>query len=1510
MKRALRTVLACIMLALCVTAAASATTPTFKLLTRPADHQFLLTPADSINGYGYENMLGGVRSITTGDYDQDGDEDVIVTRFADDIGQFKSPQFVLYENLFYDTVGGNASGELTGNRLRFRIHANILGTLTKSMFSHFPADWPEAISNSEFDSITTADFNDDGWPDIIAGGVYSEKEGFRDIDSLAIVDRSLLFINCRDGFHFKEVGVAAGINDNTVTSTGASVADYNNDGRLDIFMANTDRGQCEHGNGANNALYLADTSAHDNHFDYTKGGTTYTIYYPTFVNGTSAFHVVPAGSSTVHHYDPTAADVDRDGWIDMYVGLRAPCDMQRECTITRNEFLHNLGGTPQAPNGFENRAAASSVDDSGNAYGAAWGDWDNDGNLDLLLSNNIMGENQECPADKEIHSKLYRHVVGAGNTHTFAATTVSAFRTPVGTQTNNGCFFFDFDLDGLQDFFMAVEANGDSLDPVGSTLYRQSSPGVFDEVTFQEGATIPLSKPPLNYLYECGGSMFLSRVINGANSTYADFDLDGDLDLFATSNLQNPDVPCKGTAGEWTYVFRNETRNEQAGGGNHYISVRLQGTPPVGGGFGADRNALGSVARVYAGGKMYSQQVCAGGQDGSSWPFELTFGLGATTTVDSIVVDWHHSQSAGSSDAPYHQRIDGPSAADQRYPVIGMPTVIRVPNDQLVLQTAITNAAVGSVILVALFPAVSGALTLKPGVRLEAVGPQTIDAAGGTFGVAVSAANNGAGTAIVGFTIKNFNGSAVNIYGGGSQPVTVENCTIEGSAYATRNGVVSSGTAVRVVNCAFVGPSAKGVQLGVDFSDNGTKSLVVSGCRFANVDQTGVSRAIRVSAGSGPVTVVSNSAWNYEYGVEVVAGTTGSVFRKNLFAIGATAGVGIFGNPPSTNNVVENNDCYGFLYNYDVNGYHGTVPPGNVSSAPDFASTSDLTLNINSPCARQGNAAHVWIGARPYVSTMYGVLANPMDLPLTDLLKGTIGLPKDLKVPAGKSLILGGGMKVNATGPTTGANYGADSTRSEIVAEGGRIEARYDVALGQGVSFASSLNPQSVNAWGGLVAKNGGKVILNHAAISNCTQGVYGADLADSIRVEDCTISKTEGSCISVQNTTAASMLYVKGGTFDLSAPSTAWAGLYGVGCKSIFIDGTTVTGRGVGGGVPGATYGLKVGAPSSGGSQPEIWEAQVSGFTAGSGLFVESGSASLRGCQVGGCKWGAQLLGSGSPGITGLSAPGRSAATALTNCTTGAYINSTGSPNITGGTISAGTSSGIVGLSTAGSASGNYSGLTISGTSTAIIANSTGPDHLFNSSVTGFSYVGIQASVSGQIVLGGSSELGNNIHSGLPGVIRYVGTKPPRTIGIPDIDAQYNWWGEYPAPTAKFGSWVDYSNELTEPLSNAGRRVVDLSADVPLKRLFAVHPNPSTNQVVMSFTVPVGLRTPVDLRVFDISGRLVRTLLSETLDPGDRDAVWDGRNASGVQAPAGLYFARLRLGLEINTRKMLRLPR
>ena len=124
---------------------------------------------------------------------------------------------------------------------------------------------------------------------------------------------------------------------------------------------------------------------------------------------------------------------------------------------------------------------------------------------------------------------------------------------------------------------------------------------------------------------------------------------------------------------------------------------------------------------------------------------------------------------------------------------------------------------------------------------------------------------------------------------------------------------------------------------------------------------------------------------------------------------------------------------------------------------------------------------------------------------------------------------------------------------------------------------------------------------------------------------------------------------------------------------------------------------------------------------------------------------------------------------------------------------------------------------------------------------------------------------------------------------------------------TAEAGLVYRYRLEA-EGRSDLSLTTEEIMVPVQSVRLYQNHPNPFNPSTVIPFTVPGGMETRrgVYLAVYDVSGALVKTLVSGTLPGGRHEARWDGRNERGESVASGIYFVRLRSGAVDSTRKMV----
>jgi hypothetical protein len=321
-----------------------------------------------------------------------------------------------------------------------------------------------------------------------------------------------------------------------------------------------------------------------------------------------------------------------------------PRDPRNRCRL-----YHNRGdGT------FENVAAAAGVTNERCAKGSGWGDYDGDGKLDLFVSN--MG--QEC--------RLY-HNDGNGK-----FTDVAPKLGVTGSDSAFSCWFWDYDNDGLLDLYVndyrariaEILCSTLKLSIEGSSrprLYHNDGSAGFSEVSREVGLDRAMSPMGANFgdidndgyldiylgtgdmSYEGlhGGVMFKNvdgrqfeditisagtgHLQKGHGVSFADWDCDGDLDLFVELGGATP--------GDQAYnaLFQNPGR------GRHWLKVKLIGTK-------TNRAALGARIRVDLKTKDGSTRSIhrTVGNNGSFGGNSLveTIGLLDETKVAQLTVSW------------------------------------------------------------------------------------------------------------------------------------------------------------------------------------------------------------------------------------------------------------------------------------------------------------------------------------------------------------------------------------------------------------------------------------------------------------------------------------------------------------------------------------------------------------------------------------------------------------------------------------------------------------------------------------------------------------------------------------------------------------------------------------------------------------------------------------------------------------------------------------------------------
>lgn len=143
------------------------------------------------------------------------------------------------------------------------------------------------------------------------------------------------------------------------------------------------------------------------------------------------------------------------------------------------------------------------------------------------------------------------------------------------------------------------------------------------------------------------------------------------------------------------------------------------------------------------------------------------------------------------------------------------------------------------------------------------------------------------------------------------------------------------------------------------------------------------------------------------------------------------------------------------------------------------------------------------------------------------------------------------------------------------------------------------------------------------------------------------------------------------------------------------------------------------------------------------------------------------------------------------------------------------------------------------------------------------------------------------------------LGTLVDETIATNWSDPDYDGWTVYYKVTA-----LDYVGNESAPTGSGS--VTDIADATP--RTYALHPNvpnPFNPTTLVRYDVPEG-GGEMSIRIYDVSGRLVKTLVEGLQPAGSKSATWDGRDERGQNVSSGVYFYRMSAGNFAQTRKMV----
>lgn len=419
--------------------------------------------------------------------------------------------------------------------------------------------------------------------------------------------------------------------------TGVSLVDFNNDGWDDITLG--------------------------------TGKGRHVLFYTNNGDGTFS-QLAPLVNVTSHTKMVLWVDYDNDGDKDLYLnGFDEP-----------NRLYQNDGSL----NFTDVTAAAGLPLRNDPSWGASFGDYNNDGWLDLYV----------CNRDKDNWSNYLYKNNGDGTFTDVTDASKAGDKAQLTFQSN----FVDYNNDGYQDLYMA----NDRL--YGNSLYKNDGFGVFSDVSDASGAGIVIDAMNTghgdinndgfwdiyvtntpnggNYLLRNNGDETFTDIATTAGVRYfdftwagnfLDFDNDGDVDLYVSCMVDHPTRPNHLYVNQWmengtetflttslendnvgsfanaffdlnedglldmvvpnngsdsVEVWQNVVENE-----NNYVKFTLEGTL-------SNRDGIGTVIEVWADGVRYMRSLAAGDAYLNQNSNKVHVGIGDNVAVDSVIIRW------------------------------------------------------------------------------------------------------------------------------------------------------------------------------------------------------------------------------------------------------------------------------------------------------------------------------------------------------------------------------------------------------------------------------------------------------------------------------------------------------------------------------------------------------------------------------------------------------------------------------------------------------------------------------------------------------------------------------------------------------------------------------------------------------------------------------------------------------------------------------------------------------
>ena len=486
---------------------------------------------------------------------------------------------------------------------------------------------PETIGSG----VVVFDLDGDGWNDalFVDSAQWPGHAGPR--------STAALYRNNHDGT-FRDVTPGSGL-DVALYGIAGAAGDFDNDGKVDLYV----------------------TALSGNRLFRNLGGGK-------FADVTKAAGVASSGFSTSALW----FDYDTDGRLDLFVAHYVDWKIENDlfCTIDgkNKSYCTPESYQGQSPTLFHNRGngsfedvtkATGLFDPTSKGLGVAMLDYDGDGGMDLFVANDtqpnrLLRNRRGTFADMAIGAGVAFSEAGVARAGmgvdaidydgsgrpsliigNFANEMMALYhnegtgifideapRSAIGRTSlltlTFGCFFFDYDLDGRPDIFAANGHVADDIERLQSRVTYAQRPNLFHNIGTKGFEAVDPQRSGL------------TRAMVARGAAYGDYDNDGDLDVWVTTN------------GGPARLYRNDSE------GNHVLRVRAIGST-------SNRDGIGARVELQLAGSKPWQIVKTGSSFASQSELTLTFGLGSLTSVPAVRITWPNGKS----------ETTGPLAADR-----------------------------------------------------------------------------------------------------------------------------------------------------------------------------------------------------------------------------------------------------------------------------------------------------------------------------------------------------------------------------------------------------------------------------------------------------------------------------------------------------------------------------------------------------------------------------------------------------------------------------------------------------------------------------------------------------------------------------------------------------------------------------------------------------------------------------------------------------------------------------